>query len=220
MIDPGTIGTTARPDEDRPAPMSRRRSVPLRLGLLTGLVAAVVLTAGVVVATSGARGPAAAETVAIATVTVDGTDPVERDGTTVTTPCFSYHLPEGLELDGRSAGCATAVGFGSDSLTQIRVQATTGSADFDEVVAAFRQDASRPEELESDTVTVAGLDTLQLRSVDGWGVPRASYLVPLPVDRFTQAGKDLTGIWLTGPASPEFDAWMDTVLDSLEIRGG
>jgi hypothetical protein len=210
-----TPDTADRPHVDHPRP-ARHRSVPARVWLLAALAAVVLAVVGVL-ATHGDDAPASADVREISPIVVDGLDPVESDGTTVTTPCFSYRLPTDLALDERSAGCSTAVGFGSDSLTRIRVQAQTGGED--EVVAELHRVMADAEGLTVESVRLHGRDTVRVRNVDGWGVSRTSYLIPLPAGRFTQAGQELGSIWLTSPTGREFDEWTETILDSLEIPG-
>jgi len=212
MTDPAATVT------DHPAPTPRPRSGPRWWWLGTGLAAAAVLT--VVAIMVGSSGPAPADDRAISPVAVDGLDPVQLDGEIVTTPCFSYRVPEDLTLDPRSAGCATVVGFGDDYLTQIMVGAQTSAGDdLDEVVAEMRRAMSGAGDVEVDPLTVRGREAVRIRNVDGWGLRRTSYVVSLPAGRFTQEGKNLTSILLTGPASPEFDDWMATILDSVDIPG-
>ncbi|WP_028044967.1 hypothetical protein [Cellulomonas sp. URHE0023] len=223
MTQAHATSTTTRPDEDQPVPARRRRSLPRPAWRLTGLVGVAALAVAGVLTLAGHDGSAPVDERAVRSVVVDAAEPVHSDDDIVTTACFSYRVPEGLELDRQSAGCSTAVGFGSDSLTQIQVRAQTGDLGTDrgDLAAAVRQSLvdAGVDGVDVDVLTVDGRDAARLRSVDSWGIRRTSYVVPLPPGRFTQAGKDLGSIWLTGPSSPEFDAWMATVLGSLEIPG-
>ena len=214
-----TADTADRPDVDHPRP-TRHTSAPARVWLLAALAAGVLTVVGVG-ATRGDDAPASADVRELGPIVVDGQDPVESDGTTVTTPCFSYRLPTDLTLDERSAGCATVVGFGADPLSGIRVQAQTGGGgeDIDEIAAEVRRAMVDADGLAVETVLLRGRDAVRVHNVDGWGMSHTSYLIPLPPGRFIQAGQELGSIWLTSPAGPEFDEWTATILDSLEIPG-
>ncbi|WP_315098025.1 hypothetical protein [uncultured Cellulomonas sp.] len=213
MTDPYVTGTADHTFMPPPRPSSARP----RRWLLTVLAAATALTAVIAVAGHSSEPP---DDRATAPVVIDGTEPVQLDGALVRTRCFSYRMPEGLALSGSSAGCATAVGVGEDDISEIQVRMQAGSGgDVDEVATEVRAALVEVGTFDVDTVRTGGRDAVRIRGVDGWGLRRTSYVVPLPEGVFSQDGVALDSIWLTSPVSPEFDAWVATVLDSLEVPG-
>ncbi len=222
MSDPHLSGTPTLAPTPGPTSTAPARSQPLWPWVLYGVVATATLAFLVTVAVVLVRGAQAAgdDRATGLEVVVDGQASVDIDGATVVTPCFRYRIPDGLELNWHSSGCVTAVGVGHDYISEIRVGVQTGGAgDLDEVAGELRRAMAAARDLEMETVTVAGRDSLRIRNVNGWGISMTSYLVPLPPGRFAQAGEDLDSIWVTGPSSPAFDGWMSTVVGSLEIPG-
>ena len=146
------------------------------VGALTGLSLAAA-----VARPSPAAGEGAGHLVAVA-----GDEQVGYDAGVVSTPCFSFALPDigtSWMLVAGTRGCAVAlIPRGGDMLTEVHVRGRTGGGAAEEVLddAVRRARAAGEPVARAEVAVIAGRDVGVMLQTTAGGLRVATYLVPIP----------------------------------------
>lgn len=162
-----------------------------------------------------------------ATTTLVPAAPVALDGDTVTTTCYRFRLPhDRWEVDPPSGGCSVLVrdDVVSDPPITLDVHPQTGTTGGDvDLMAAETLDAVAAlgyASVDVAIVDVAGMEVVRLRGTGVTGQPTTTFQVPVPGPLLYVDDLPVDAIWVSAPAVPGAEAWLEAVVGSLEIRQG
>jgi hypothetical protein len=156
------------------------------------------------------------------TTQVDSKAPVTASGSTVTAPCYSYTIPQGYELENKSAACASAVNIPSgDSLTLIQVLAVTNTDNIDQGIESLKKTFAKEKlefvKSEKIKMSTSGMDAAKVYFKDPYGnLLRAYYYIPDPDPSYIINGKLIGGYTIDGYAyNSELESNLDSVVQSF-----
>ncbi|HEY8886500.1 MAG TPA: DUF4190 domain-containing protein [Candidatus Microsaccharimonas sp.] len=149
------------------------------------------------------------------------------DGTTVTTPCYTYTIPSSYEYDDASAHCTTAVNMpNADMLTRITVKGNTGTiGTLQDVVTLFNKtiqngDPKAPGVVDQETLTINGRTAYYVSYKDSYGLLFGNYIFPdSSASQKDTNGKTITAYTVAGYTyNSGLKALVRGVADTLVIK--
>ncbi len=154
---------------------------------------------------------------------VTGTEAVTRDGSTVGTPCYTFTVPAGYDVEPASAGCTVAVNIpGGDALSRIEIRPNAGTGTASEALTAIKAELGKDASITVKAADVVTLDQGNLAadvSFETSTLLREIFAVPTKGRTYVIAGKAVDGFMIGGSAyNKELDGALHAVANSFQFK--